>query len=184
MKIGQVDQNVQWSFEILNLAIFSAFRGCLEVFISEYQLLIMRWTSSNIKMELPCNHLTILIHHAYKSVRAFKQWAKYKKERKGTYTTRTHKSVIFHTQAKYLIMRCSSNLGIAVNIAYLMTSANCGCCRLKGGHCSVVHNLPFSHDLMVGITIYNKALSTDVLPWIHVLLSKLSFDRHGTHSVT
>ena len=36
--------------------------------------------------------------------------------------------------------------GTRVDLTYVMTSANCGCYRLKGRHYTVVHILPLSHD--------------------------------------
>jgi len=36
--------------------------------------------------------------------------------------------------------------GTAVDLTYVMTAANFGCCRLNGGHYAVVKNVPFPYN--------------------------------------
>ena len=45
-----------------------------------------------------------------------------------------------------------TKFGTVIDLTYVMTYANYGCNRLKGGHSAAVQNLPFPMASMVGIT--------------------------------
>ena len=77
--------------------------------------------------------------------------ARLKKERDGKErkdTIQTHKKCyISHPCSEGPNDAIVTKFGLVVDLTYVMTYANCGCYRLKGGHFAAVQNLPFSHDL-------------------------------------
>ena len=76
--------------------------------------------------------------------------ARIKKGWKGQERLRYYKN----TQKCYISHPCSegpngaifTKFSTAVNLTYVITYANFGCNRLKGGHSAAVQNLPFPND--------------------------------------
>ena len=74
------------------------------------------------------------------------------KERKRYYKN-AQKCYIFQTRvAKTPNDAIFTKFGTVVDLTYVMTYANFGWYRLKGGHFAAVQNLPFPMTSMVGLT--------------------------------
>ena len=90
------------------------------------------------------------------------------KERKRCYKN-AQKCYISHPCSESPNDAIFTKFSTVVDLIYLMTYANFGWTRLKGGHFAAVHKLPFSMIPMVGLTtgkhlIHDLKLHTPLSP--------------------
>ena len=106
--------------------------------------------SSNIQKALPCTNPRIwAINHKHRFRRfGCRWWQEYKREGKERkrYYKNTQKCSISHPCSEGPNDAIFTKFGTVVDLTYVMTCANFGWYRLKGGHFAAVQHLPFSHD--------------------------------------